>query len=404
VPTSASDFAVNPPRTAPIYLDYHATTPIDPRVFEAMTPYFLEHFGNPSSSDHTYGDIADRAVQTAREQIASLLDAHPRNIFFTSGATESVNLAIQGTVKAIAQSGRRPRIACTTIEHKAVLDTCRQLAQDDRVDLTEIPVDDRARIDLKEIERCCADGLDLLCVMAANNEVGTIYPMRDLAVIAQRHHVVFLCDASQAVGKIPITINTWGIDLVALSAHKFSGPKGIGAIIVRKKSPILPLLYGGGQQRGLRPGSLNVPGIVGLGVACHLRQREQSVEELRIQALRDRLQSKLAAAIPQLRVNGDLDHRLAGNLHITVPGVPNSAIVARVRDRLAISTGSACSSGVETPSHVLRAMRLTQEECESSLRIGLGQFTTQDEVDEAAVVLVSEIKTIYGLLGMPEVL
>ncbi|MEB3230866.1 MAG: cysteine desulfurase family protein, partial [Leptolyngbyaceae bacterium] len=295
--------------------------------------------------------------------------------------------------------GEGIRVAITAIEHKAVLDTCHALQKQGLIDLIEIPVDTHAQIDLNQIEQRCASGLHLLCIMAANNEVGTIYPIEKIAQIAQRYHVPFLCDATQAVGKIPVNVQDWGITMLALSAHKFYGPKGVGALIVQRDHPLEPLFYGGGHQQGRRSGTLNVPGIVGLGEACRLRILEMEADESRIGRMRDRLQHLLTTQIPDLIVNGDINHRLAGNLHISIPGIPNSAIIARVRHQLAISTGSACSSGVETPSHVLRAMGLPDDQIEGALRIGLGKLTTEAEVEQAADILVGEIKTVQTLLS-----
>jgi len=383
----------------PIYLDHHATTPLDPRVREAMLPYFTDRFGNASSTDHVYGDIADRAVKTARDRVADLLGVDPRTVIFTSGATESLNLAIQGRIAAIAQtSAQLPHIACTAVEHQAVLETCRALARQQRVRLTEIPVDRHARIDLDRLETLCRDGLDLLCVMAANNEVGTIYPVREIAAIAQRYGVTYVCDAAQAAGKIPIESDAWGIDLLSISAHKFYGPKGIGALICRRDCAIEPLFYGGGQQRGIRPGTFDVPSIVGLGEACRLRQLEMLDDERRVAALRDRLEENLRNAIPQLEVHGDRGSRLAGNLHVAIPGLPNSAIVARLRDRVALSTGSACTSGVEAPSHVLQAMGLDREAMDGSLRLGLGRLTSREEVERVASAIADEVAAVSALL------
>lgn len=381
-----------------IYLDNHATTPLDPRIRETLLQTLTHTFGNPSSTDHAYGDAADTAVKTAKRQIATLLDCQPRQIIFTSGATESLNLAIQGTVKALIRQGKRPKIACTTVEHKAVLDTCANLAQQERIDWLQIPVDTQARIDLNAVEEMCQGGLDLLCVMAANNEVGTIYPVQEIAAIAQRYNIPYLCDAAQAAGKIPLQFNTWGITMLSISAHKMYGPKGSGALIVQNHHRLDSLFYGGGQQQGLRPGTLNVPGIVGLGAACHLRQAEMATDELEIAQLRDRLQTRLLQNIPDLIINGDLDHRLAGNLHLSVPGIPNGAIVARLRDRVAISTGSACTSGVEAPSHVLQAMNLSADCIEGAIRIGVGKFTTLAEVEQAAQQFATEIAAIATLL------
>lgn len=372
-----------------IYLDYHATTPVDPRVANVVLQAMTDTFGNASSVDHAIGDRAEAAVKQSARHVAALVGASPRDIIFTSGATESLNLAIQGTVLHLEKSGIHPRIALSTVEHKAVLDACVALHRQGRIDLIHIPVDTQARLDLEALEHACARGLHLLCTMAANNEVGTIYPIETIAAIAQRHHVPLLCDASQAVGKVPIQFNPWGLTLLALSAHKFYGPQGVGALVVQRGYRLEPLLYGGGQQRGVRPGTLNLPGIVGLGEACRLRAVEGPADEVDIAQRRDRLQALLQDAIPDVVINGDLGNRLAGNLHLSIPGLPNSAIVARVRHHLALSTGSACSSGVEAPSHVLRAMGLADPILAGALRLGLGKFTTDPEVERAAHLIAA---------------
>ncbi len=381
-----------------IYLDYHATTPVDPRVAEKVLQAMTTGFGNASSIDHEIGDRAEAAVKAAAKHVANLVGASPRDIIFTSGSTESINLAIQGTVKHFEKSGIKPRIAISTVEHKAVLDTCEALQKQGRIDLITIGVDRQARIDLAELEQVCASGINLLCVMAANNEVGTLYPIEKIAHIAQRYEVPFLCDASQAVGKIPIRFDDWGITLLSLSAHKFYGPQGVGALVVRRGYPLEPLFYGGGHQKGLHSGTLNLPGIVGLGEACRLRTLEMETDEREIGEKRDHLQRLLVKNIPDLIVNGDLQNRLAGNLHISVPGIPNSAVIARVRHQLAISTGSACSSGVEAPSHVLRAMHLPEPAIAGALRIGLGKFTTETEVAQAAALINEAVSEISRLL------
>jgi cysteine desulfurase len=386
-----------------IYLDYHATTPVDPRVTEKVLHAMTEGFGNASSLDHEVGNLAAAAVKVATRQVADLVGASPRDILFTSGATESLNLAIQGTINALASLScpergaggeGKPRIAISVVEHKAVLDTCDALHQQGRIELLYIPVDTQACLDLGQLEQACASGIHLLCIMAANNEVGTLYPIEKIAAIAQRYQVPFLCDASQAVGKIPIRFNEWGITMLALSAHKLYGPQGVGALVARRDHQLEPLLYGGGQQKGLRPGTLNLPGIVGLGEACRLRIEEMGVDEVEIGQKRDRLQALLQAQIPDLVINGDPHNRLAGNLHISIPGIPNSAIMARVRHQLAISTGSACSSGVEAPSHVLRAMGLAEPVVEGALRIGLGKFSTNDDIHQAAEILIQAVQAV----------
>lgn len=380
----------------PIYLDYHATTPTDPRVASLMLHYMTEEFGNASSTDHEWGDRAETAIKQAAKQIADLIGASPREIVWTSGATESINLAIQGS---LAPNPMKPyRIGLMPIEHKAVLDTCRALEKRGWAELIYLQVDSKGRLDLKHLEQVCAEGLSLLCVMAANNEIGNIYPIQKVGQIAQHYDIPFLCDGSQAVGKIPLQFEEWGITYLAISAHKFYGPKGVGALVVRRGYHLEPLIFGGGHQRGMRSGTLNVPGIVGLGEACRLRSLEMQEDERAIATKRDRLQRALLEKVLNLGVNGDPENRLAGNLHISISGIPNSAVIARVRHKLAISTGSACSSGVESPSHVLQALDLPKDIVDSSLRIGLGKFTTDKEINSAAEILFEAIDAIQKLL------
>jgi cysteine desulfurase len=384
---------------SPIYLDYHSTTPVDPRVAELMLHYMTSVFGNASSTDHIFGDEAAIAVSKARCQIAELVGASAREVIFTSGATESINLAVQGTVLKLKQikENNKLRIAFSPIEHKAVLDTCQAIAKKGLAELITLRVDSKGRLDLEQLEQVSKKGLSLLCVMAANNEIGNIYPVREIGKIAQKYEIPILCDASQAVGKIPLDFEQWGISYLAISGHKFYAPKGVGALVVRKGYHLEPIIFGGGHQKGLRSGTLNVPGIVGLGEACRLRQLEMEKDEQAISLLRDKLQNILQEKIPNLVFNGDFTSRLAGNLHISIPGIPNSAIIARIRNQLAISTGSACSSGVTAPSHVLRAINLSDELIEGSLRIGLGKFTTDKEIEKSieiishAVNLISQI-------------
>ncbi len=377
-----------------IYLDYHATTPVDRRVAEKVMAFMTSQVGNASSVDHTVGDRSREAVDQAKQQIADLIHCRPQEIIFTSGATESINLAIQGTVLALEKQQQIPRIAISAVEHKAVLDTCHSLKKQGRIELIVLPVDTQANLNLNQIEKVCHQGLDLLCIMAANNEVGTIYPIEKIAAIAKRHSAPFLCDASQAIGKIPINFQDWDITLLALSGHKLYAPQGIGALIRKTYHPLEPLILGGGQQQGLRPGTLNLPGIAGLGEACRLRQLEMEVDETAIARKRDHLQTKLQQAIPEIIVNGNQSQRLAGNLHIAISDIPNSAIIARIRQKIAISTGSACSSGTIAPSHVLRAMNLPSNLIDGALRIGVGKFTTDAEIEQAADILIQTIQTV----------
>lgn len=382
--------------TQPIYLDYHATTPVDRRVADRIYHYMTQEFGNASSTDHYWGDRAEAAVKQAAKQVADLVGATPREIVWTSGATESINLAIQGR---LAVNPEKPhRIALLPIEHKAVLDTCQAIEKRGWAELIFLQVDSKGRLDLDDLERVCAEGLSLLCVMAANNEIGNIYPVEAIAQIAQRYNIPFLCDGSQAVGKIPIQFAEWSITYLAISAHKLYGPKGVGALVVRKGHHLEPLLFGGGHQQGMRSGTLNVPGIVGLGEACRLRSLEMEEDERAIAAKRDRLQMLLLERVPSLIINSDTENRLAGNLHISVPGIPNSAIIARVRPHLAISTGSACSSGIEVPSHVLQALGLSETVVEGALRIGVGKFTTDEEINKTAHILINSAESIQQVM------
>jgi cysteine desulfurase len=356
----------------------------------------VTEFGNASSTDHEQGDRAETAVKQAAKQVADLIGASPGEIVWTSGATESINLVIQG---GLTPNSTNPhRIGLMPIEHKAVLDTCRALEKRGCAELVYLQIDSRGRLDLEHLEQVCTKGMSLLCVMAANNEIGNIYPIQKVGRIAQRYGIPFLCDGSQAVGKIPMQFEEWGITYLAISAHKLYGPKGVGALAVRRGYQLEPLIFGGGHQRGMRSGTLNVPGIVGLGEACRLRSLEMEEDERAIASKRDRLQALLSREVTDLIVNGDAENRLAGNLHISIPNIPNSAIIARVRQKIAISTGAACSTGIETPSHVLHEMALPESLIEGALRIGIGKFTTNEEVEAAAHVLSSTIGAIRTIL------
>lgn len=356
-----------------------------------MLYYMNTAFGNAGSVDHSYGDEAEEAVSKSAFEVAQLVGASPREVIFTSGATESINLAIQGSITSNLNSIVKHRIAVMPVEHKAVLDTCHALAKKGLVEIVNLCVDSMGRLDLEQLEQVCAKGLSLLGVMAANNEVGNIYPIKEVAQIAQRYNIPFLCDASQTVGKIPIKYEEWGITYLAISAHKLYGPKGSGALVVRNGHHLEPIIFGGGHQLGMRAGTLNVPGIAGLGEACRLRQLEMAEDEKAIAALRDSLQTLLLEKLPTLVINGDATSRLAGNLHVSIPDIPNTVVIARVRSQLAISTGAACSSGVEAPSHVLQALGLPSDVVEGALRIGIGKFTTEEEIKQAAEILSNAI-------------
>jgi len=377
----------------PIYLDYQASTPMDPRVLDAMLPYFQEAFGNASSAAHAYGHEAADAVKQAAQEVAALVQSglpsggsHP--LIWTSGATESINLALQGYVRQHQPEGRRFRLATLPLEHKAVLDTAKLLEREGLLELVLLDVNAQGQLDLAHLERELKQGLDLLAMMAANNEIGTIYPVQTIAKLAQDHGCAFFCDGSQAVGKIPIEFENWGITLLALTGHKMYGPKGCGALVVRRGTRLKAQIYGGGHQHGLRSGTLNVPGIVGLGKACALRQAEMQRDESHTAQLRDRLEALLQAEILDLVVNGDLAHRLAGNLHCSILSVPNDLMVKYLGQQLAISTGSACTSGLEASSHVLCAIGLSADALRGALRLSLGKFTTETEIETAAEVLI----------------
>jgi cysteine desulfurase len=376
---------LNPPGR--IYLDYHATTPVDPRVAAAVLHYLTKEFGNASSADHVFGDEAERAVTWARAEVARLVDVSPEEIIFTSGATESVNLGFQGFVSRFTRETRRtPRVVISAVEHRAVLETARALAKAGRITLIVLPVDREAQVDLDILRRVAKSGVDLVCIMSANNEVGTLYPVDDIGAIVGAAGASFLCDATQAIGKVPLSATRSQMTFVAFSAHKIYGPMGVGALVVRRGTKIDPLWFGGGHERAVRPGTINVPGVVAFGEACRLRCLEMSEDEPAIAALRDTLQRDLLDGIDGLVVSQHA-RRLAGNLHISIPDVPNGAIIARVRHKLAIATGAACTSGIESASHVLQAMGLSQQIQDGALRLGLGKFTTASEIREVADIL-----------------
>jgi cysteine desulfurase len=366
----------------PIYLDYNATTPCDPAVVEEMLPYFTTHFGNAASRSHAYGWMAEEAVDQARERVAALIGAEPSEIIFTSGATESVNLAMQGVAEAYAGKGDHI-ISCAT-EHKAVLDVCDRLErQGCRV--TRLPVDAMGHVDLGALEEAIDDRTILVALMYANNETGLLSPVRGISAIARKHGVPFFCDATQAVGKVPVDVEADGIDLMAFTAHKLYGPKGVGALYVRRRNPrmrLVPLLYGGGHERGLRSGTLNVPGIVGLGKACAICGDAMDAESGRLKGLRDGLITPLLR-IPGVRLNGDPGAMLpqVANLSFAIPG--GDGLMRIISRELAVSSGSACTSATLSPSHVLKAMGLSDADALASVRFSLGRFTTEEEVQRA---------------------
>ncbi|EJF09792.1 cysteine desulfurase IscS [Pontibacter sp. BAB1700] len=367
--------------TFPIYLDNNATTPLDPRVLEAMMPYFTGKFGNAASRNHAFGWHAEEAVDYAREQIASLINCSPKEIIFTSGATESDNLAIKGVFEMYASKGNH--IITATTEHKAVLDTCKHIEKIGGK-VTYLPVNAEGLIDLKQLEEAITDKTILISIMYGNNEVGVIQPIREISAIAKKHGVLFFTDATQAVGKIPVDVEADGIDLMAFSGHKMYGPKGVGALYVRRKNPrvkVTAQMDGGGHERGMRSGTLNVPGIVGLGKACEIAKQDMEKDTARLSAMRDRLEKELLT-IEESYVNGSREHRLPHVTNISFKYVEGEGLMMGVKD-IAVSSGSACTSASLEPSYVLKALGLSDDLAHSSLRFGLSRFTTDEEVDYA---------------------
>jgi cysteine desulfurase len=366
----------------PVYLDYNSTTPVDPRVLTAMLPWFTEKFGNAASRTHVFGWEAEEAVEIAREQVARFIGAEPKEVVFTSGATEADNLALKGVAEAYASKGNH--IITVVTEHKAVIDTCHHLERLGH-DITWLPVDDGGIIDPAQLESAIRPSTVLIAVMYANNEIGVIQPVREISAIARHHGVLFFSDATQAVGKVPVDVKADGIDLLALSAHKIYGPKGIGALYVRRRDPRVRLIAqmdGGGHERGMRSGTLNVPAIVGLGMACEICAGEMDAEAHRLSTLRDRLESALLE-VPGARVNGSRKHRLPQVTNISFPYIDGEALLAGLGKDVALSSGSACTSASMEPSYVLKALGLEDDLAHSSLRLGLGRFSTGEEVDYA---------------------
>ncbi|UEG51745.1 IscS subfamily cysteine desulfurase [Mucilaginibacter daejeonensis] len=368
----------------PIYLDNNATTPMDPRVLEAMIPYFTQKFGNAASRNHHFGWVAEEGVDYAREQVAKLIGASEKEIIFTSGATESDNLAIKGVFEMYKDKGNHIITAVT--EHKAVLDACKHVEKLGGK-VTYIGVKEDGLIDLAELEAAMTPETILVSIMYGNNEIGVIQPVKEIAAIAHKHGALFMTDATQAVGKIPVDVNADGIDLLALSAHKMYGPKGVGALYVRRKGPrvkVTAQMDGGGHERGMRSGTLNVPGIVGLGKACEIARLEMDSEAARLSALRDKLQAALTV-LEESYVNGNQEHRLPHVANISFKYVEGEGLMMAMKD-LAVSSGSACTSASLEPSYVLKSLGLSDDLAHSSIRFGLGRFTTEEEVDYAIEV------------------
>ncbi|HLY17950.1 MAG TPA: IscS subfamily cysteine desulfurase [Bryobacteraceae bacterium] len=384
----------------PVYLDNHATTPLDPRVLAAMMPYFTGKFGNAASRNHQFGWEAEEAVNAARKQIAGLIGAAPQEIVFTSGATESNNLAIKGVVEAYAAQG--DHIVTCAIEHKAVLDTCRSLERRG-CRVTWLTPGRDGLVDPGAVAAAIGEKTVLISIMYANNEVGVIQPIAEIGRICRERGAAFHCDGAQAVGKVSVNVERDHIDLLALSGHKMYGPKGVGALYVRRRNPRVRLaaqLDGGGHERGMRPGTLNVPGIVGLGEACAICAREMADETERLRRLRDRLRAKLEEGLDDVRVNGSMERRLPHNLNMSFGNVEAEALMMGMPE-VAVSSGSACTSATVEPSHVLKALGLDDEAAHSSIRFGVGRFTTEEEVDYAAARAIEVVKKLRELAAQP---
>jgi cysteine desulfurase len=375
----------------PIYLDYNATTPVDERVVAAMLPCFAEHFGNPSSKTHAWGWAAAKLVETARQQVAAGLGAEPEEILFTAGATEANNFVIKGLAAALASRGRRI-VTCAT-EHPAVLEPCRRLARAG-FEVVELPVDSSGRIDPQQVEDALVGGTILVSVMLANNEIGTLQPLVEVAAICRERNVLLHTDATQAVGKIPVDVGALGVDFLSLSAHKLYGPKGVGALYSRRRKPRLalePLLDGGSQEQGARSGTLNVPGIVGLGRALELRQNEMASDMARLTRLRARLEERLFGELEGVLLNGHPTERLPNTSSLAFPGVDGAALFVGLKE-IAVSSGSACSTADPKPSHVLLALGRSREQASASLRFSLGRGTTPEDIEIAASAVIREVK------------
>jgi cysteine desulfurase len=380
----------------PIYLDHNATTPCDPRVVEAMLPYFTQQFGNAASRHHSFGWQAEEAVDQAREQVARLIGAEKAEIIFTSGATEGDNLALKGVFETYAVKGAH--IITCNIEHKAVLDVCKQLEKRG-ADITYLPINTEGLVTPEQVEAAIRPDTILVALMYANNELGTVMPVKEIGAVARKHGVVFFTDATQAVGKIPVDVNNDNIDLLALSAHKLYGPKGVGALYVRRRGPRVKLsaqLHGGGHERDLRSGTLNVPGIVGLGKACALCLQEMQEDTVRLSKLRNHLEKELLA-IEESFVNGNPKHRLPHVTNIGFKGVDNEGLLMGINKEIAVSSGSACTSASLEPSYVLKALGLGDDVAKSSLRFSLGRFTTEEEVDYTIKKVRETVKALREL-------
>jgi len=385
----------------PIYMDYHATTPVDQRVLDAMLPYFTQDFGNAASRNHAFGWAAEEAVEQARKQVADLIGANPKEIIFTSGATESNNLAIKGVAEMYREKGNH--IITCVIEHKAVIDTCKKLEkQGARV--TYLPVQKDGRISLDDLRAAITDKTILISIMTANNEIGVLQPVAEIGAIAKEKGILFHTDAVQAAGKVPFDVNQVKADLVSISAHKMYGPKGVGALYVRRRNPRVLLaeqISGGGHERGMRSGTLNVPGIVGLGKAAEICKAEMASETERLRKLRDRLSEKFHKNLDEIYINGSMEHRLPHNLNISFAYVEGESLLMGIND-VAVSSGSACTSASLEPSYVLKALGAGDDLAHSSIRFGLGRWTTEEEVEYVVEKLTNVVRRLREMSPLYE--
>ncbi len=385
----------------PVYMDNHATTPMDPRVLEEMLPYFMEKFGNAASRNHSFGWAGEEGVETARERVAKLVGATTKEIIFTSGATESDNLAIKGVAEMYKEKGNHIITAVT--EHKAVLDTCKRLEKYG-YRVTYLPVQKDGIVDLEDLKRAMDEKTILVTIMWANNEIGVLQPVAEIGKLCRERGIIFHTDATQAVGKIPVDVNESNIDVMSISAHKMYGPKGVGALYVRRKNPrvqISAIIDGGGHERGMRSGTLNVPGVVGLGKACAIASEEMAKESCKLAGLRNRLRDRIMGGLDEVYINGSMEHRLPGNLNISFAYVEGESLLMGIND-IAVSSGSACTSATLEPSYVLKALGTGDDLAHSSIRFGLGRFNTEAEVDYVADRVVETVSRLRELSPLYE--
>ena len=374
-----------------VYMDNHATTPVDPRVLDAMLPYFTQHFGNAASRNHAFGWAAEAAVDRAREQIAALINAKPKEVIFTSGATESDNLALKGVVEFYKEKGNH--IITVPTEHKAILDTCKALERKGLAQVTYLPIDEFGLVDPDDVRKAITDKTILISIMHANNEIGTIQPLHEIGRIAKEKGVLFHSDATQGVGKIPVDVEAMGIDLMSFSGHKIYGPKGVGGLYVRSRNPrvrLTPQMDGGGHERGMRSGTLNVTGIVGLGKACEIAAELMDSETAHMLRMRTRLHQKITSALDEVYLNGHPTQRLPGNLNLSFAFVEGESLLMGLKD-IAVSSGSACTSATLEPSYVLRALGIGDDLAHTSIRFGLGRFNTEEEVEYVGDRVIREV-------------